>query len=155
MPRRALAFLVLLPLAIFASFASTGCTAIGFGVGALSDMSNGKGPPGRLVGVRSGTQVTVWLLDGRRLEGRYLGNHEPGTEAAALGQPAGAHSFATPSPAVILLERRGEVQRVPVEDVRRVSVPFARGKKVGLLVGAGLDGIGVFLFYQAASSTLR
>jgi hypothetical protein len=134
--RRALAAPVLLSLAILTAI--NGCTAVGFGIGAVSDATSGKGPPSRLVGVRTGVEITMWLTDGRKLHGVYRGNRAPSGEAVTLAQPA--FRDAIPD-AVILLETPEGVQEVPVGSVSRVSVPVAKGKVTGALIGLGLDAI--------------
>ena len=132
---------MLLPLAIFTSVASTGCTAIGFGAGALIDMTSGKGPPSRLAGVRSGVEITMWLRDGSKLNGIYRGRQALSAETVTSAQAAGGDSLAAPSRSVILLETRSGTQAVPVDDVWRVSVPVARGKVIGTLLGMGIDAL--------------
>jgi len=138
---------VLLLLGILTAI--NGCTAIGFGIGAVIDETGGKGPPSRLVGVRSGVEITMWLTDGRKLNGVYRGNRASNGEAATLVQPV--FRDAIPG-AVILLETREGVQEVPVSSIWRVSVPVARGKVTGALIGLSLDAI-VALAAIAASGS--
>jgi hypothetical protein len=154
-PRRALAAPVLLSLAILASITCNGCTAIGFGIGAVIDETSGKGSPSRLVGVRTGVEITMWLTDARKLSGVYRGNRAPNGEAATLVQPVfrdAIPSAALHESAVILLETREGVQEVPVSSIWRVSVPVARGKVTGALIGLGLDAIVVLAAFAATGS---
>ena len=115
-----------------------GCTAVGFGIGAMTDEAGGKGPPSRLAGVRSGVEITMWLTDGRKLHGVYRGNRASSGEAASSA-PAGVDLPGPPPGAVILLETKKVVQEIPASTVYRVSVPVAHGKVIGGLIGLVLD----------------
>jgi hypothetical protein len=132
--------------------AINGCTAVGFGIGAVIDETSGKGPPSRLVGVRSGVEITMWLTDGHKLSGVYRGNRQSSGEAATPAQPAGTDALASPAGVVILLETREGVQEVPVSSVWRVSVPVAKGKVTGALIGFGLDAIVALAAFAATGA---
>ena len=138
MPQHRLAPLALTSLIALASIQLSGCTAIGFGIGALVDAPNGKGPPGRLTGVSTGTLVTLSLHDGRKLQGRVLGSTDSLSEVPPPVPPSGGRLEA-PLRAVLLLGTSDGVQQIPIENVKRVSVPDARGKAIGVLSGLALD----------------
>jgi hypothetical protein len=147
MPRRAFAARTLIPFAILTLLISTGCTAIGFGVGAVSDMKRGKGPASRLVEVPRGREVTVWLNDGRQLTGAFMGHEEARAPAAA--------DSASILRTMILLETKAETLRIPVGDVDRVSVPVISGKVTGALVGVLIDGVVVVLVFISYLSQMN
>jgi hypothetical protein len=152
MPRNAPAFLLLALLAIGALIVSSGCTAVGFGAGALSDMSRGKGPPSSLWRVRSGVSITMWLRDGRKLDGVFRGHRSSSAGAAAPERPAGTDSLAGPRRAVILVDTKQGAQEIPFDDILRVSVPVASGKVIGTLLGLGLDTLFVLAAFAASGA---
>ena len=147
MPRSAVTAHVLFVLAILTSI--NGCTAVGFGLGAVGDNVSGKGSTSRLAGVRTGVEITMWLTAGDKLSGVYRGNRAASGEAATSALPASTDSLAPPPGSVILLETREGVQEIPVSSVLRVSVPVASGKVIGTLVGLALD---VLIVAQALAS---
>jgi len=195
MPRHLLAPLALVLLCALTSIQLAGCTAIGFGLGSLIDMSSGKRTPDRLTGVRTGTRITLWLRDGRKLNGRFLGTRDSLSQAdptaaqitadtlaapVAADTPAAPVAADTPAApvaadpsaaphaadppaapnaagppvvrhAVLLLDTNHGIQRIPAQDVRRVSVPVARGKVIGLVTGLSFDGLMLLLLIAAAS----
>jgi hypothetical protein len=140
-------------LAILAAITCNGCTAVGFGIGAVIDETSGKGPPSRLVGVRTGVEITMWLTDARKLSGVYRGSRASSGEAATSTQPSGADPLAAPPGTVILLETREGVQEVRVSSIWRVSVPVARGKVTGALIGLSLDAIVALAAIAASGSS--
>lgn len=143
MPRPRYAWPALVVLGALTAMQLTGCTAIGFGVGALADMSSGKGTAGRLVTARTGTRVTMWLRDGRRLNGRFLGSRDSLSTSLPV-RPIGGVGASAPLRAVLILDTQQGVQQIPVQDVTRVSVPVARGKVIGLVSGLAVDGVMIF-----------
>jgi hypothetical protein len=110
--------------------ALTGCTLIGFGIGAVADAS--KKPvvvPGELVAaIEKGASVRIELKDGRRIKGKYLG-----LVPAEGSGPEG--------PTAILVDTgSGSAPPIPVANVAEVSVSRkAHGKWIGAGVGAALD----------------
>ena len=150
MPRRRLASLALVVLGALISIQLTGCTAIGFGIGALTDRANGKGTANRLVTVHTGTSVTMWLRDGRRLDGRFLGSRDSLSETPLTQQPIGDAGSAPPLRAVLLVGTNRGIQQILTQDVSRVSVPVMHGKVIGLISGLALDALFVYAIYQAA-----
>ena len=117
-----------------------GCTAIGFAVGAGSDSRAGKGGPELLMKVKVGRPVTLFLRDGRRLEGRFSGwsGDAGAASSAADGLPLREES-------VKLATRSGEVT-IHAEEIARVSVSVSRGKVTGLLAGAAMDALAIAVF---------
>jgi len=189
MPRHLLAPLALVLLCALTSIQLAGCTAVGFGLGSLIDMSSGKRTPDRLMPVRTGTRITLWMRDGRKLHGRFMGRRDslsqtdpPAAPSAAdpsaapnavdslaapnavdspvtAGKPV-APNAAAPNAAgtpvaklnpVLLLDTNHGIQSIPIQDVRRVSVPVARGKVIGLITGLSFDGLMMLLLIVAAS----
>jgi len=146
MPRHRLAPLVLVLLCALTSIQVTGCTAIGFGIGSLTDMSSGKRTPDRLAAVQTGTRITLWLRDGRKLHGRFLGSSDSLSENPSPTRPNGREASMAPLGAVLLIGTRHGIQQVPIQNVRRVSVPVARGKLIGLLGGLSVDLLMILLF---------
>lgn len=142
MPSRSFASFLLLPLAMLTS---AGCTAVGFGLGALVDADSGKGSAARLNDVHPGRNVTVWLRDGRRVQGRYLGR-EPVTPAPDLDPFSAAAG-------TIMLQTESETMRVAAGDVDRVSVPVTKGKVMGMVLGLAIDALILFAAWQALGST--
>jgi hypothetical protein len=110
--------------------ALTGCTLIGFGIGAVADAS--KKPvvvPGELVAaIEKGASVRIELKDGRRIKGKYLG-----LVPAEGSGPEG--------PTAILVDTgSGSAPPIPVASVAEVSVSRkAHWKWIGAGVGAALD----------------
>jgi len=151
MPRHPLARLGLFILCALASIQLAGCTAIGFGVGALVDMSNGKGGADRLSTVATGTTVTIWLRDGRVVHGQFQGSADSLSENPPPPAPGGGKQSATPLRAVLLLGTSQGTQQIPVQNVSRVSVPVARGKLIGFLSGLGVDVL-LLLVIRAATA---
>jgi len=110
--------------------ALTGCTLLGFGIGAVADAS--KKPvvvPGELVAaIEKGASVRIELKDGRRIKGKYLG-----LVPAEGSGPEG--------PTAILVDTgSGSAPPIPVANVAEVRVSRkAHGKWVGAGLGAVLD----------------
>jgi hypothetical protein len=108
----------------------TGCTLIGFGIGAAVDAS--KKPvvvPGEQVaGIAKGATVRIALKDGRRIKGKYLG-----LVPAEGSGPEG--------PTAILVDTgSGPAPPIKVADVAELRVSRkAQGKWIGAGVGAALD----------------
>ena len=153
MRRHRFATLALIVPAALATFQLTGCTAINFGIGALVDTAAGKGPPSRLVMVKPGTSVTMWTNDGRKLHGKFLGSQDSlGGEAPVYAQASVNSYSAVPLRGILNLRTDRGVEQVPIQDVRRVSVPMARGKVIGLVTGVAADGMMIFIAWQVAES---
>jgi hypothetical protein len=150
MPRRLLPSIALVALAVLVSSSLTGCTAIGFGVGAMVDSTVGKGSANRLVTVRPGTSVTIWLNDGRRLHGRFLGSRDSISESPVSAPPRGNNATSQSLRSVVLLGTDRGIRQIPIGEVRRVSVPVMRGKVLGLVTGLTVDVL--FLLAIAAAA---
>lgn len=129
-------------LVLCAALASSldGCTAIGFAVGARADSRAGSGGPELLVQVKVGHPVTLFLRDGRRLDGRFSGwsRDSGGVASPGRGVPLRGDS-------VRLATSTGEVA-VHAEEIASVLVSVNRGRVTGLLVGAALDAIAITAF---------
>ena len=149
-PGRRLAPLGLVLLCALTSIPLTGCTAIGFGIGALTDMSNGKRAPEKLGPIRSGTQITVWLRDGHKLDGQYMGRADSLSRDSTMTPASSADLTAVHTPSLLLATNHG-TREIPIEDVKRVSVPVVRGKLVGLAGGATIDVLMILLLLAALS----
>lgn len=154
MPGHRLVPLALVVLCALTSIQLTGCTAIGFGIGALSDMSNGKRTPDRLDTMRTGTGITLWLRDGRKLRGRFLGSCDSLSESSPPVRPTSGDQSGAPLRAVLLIGTGHGVRQIPIQDVSRVSVPVARGKVIGLFTGLSVDTL-MFLLFLAALSQVN
>ena len=150
-PGRRLVPLAFLLLCTLTSFSLTGCTAIGFGVGALVDMSNGKRAPDNLGPIRTGTDVTVWLRDGRKLDGQYMGRRDALSRDSTATPASSGDSTVAPARPSLLLATNNGTRQIAIEDVKRVSVPVARGKVFGLVHGATIDVLLILLFLAALS----
>jgi hypothetical protein len=152
MPQHRFSPLALVILCALAPILLSGCTAIGFGIGALADMSSGKQTPDRIGPLQTGTRITLWLNDGRKLQGRYLGSSSDSlSETPAPVEPAGGEPSVVRPRAVLLLGTSEGTQRIPTQDVQRVSVPVVRGKVIGLLTGLVLDAVGILMLVLALS----
>ena len=117
-----------------------GCTAIGFAVGAGADSRAGKGGPEFLMEVKVGRPVTLFLRDGRKLEGRFLGwSRDSGAASSA------ADSLPLRGESVKLATRSGEVT-THASEIAMVSVSVSRGKVTGLLIGAAADALAISVF---------
>lgn len=138
----------MLVLCIMLASAIAGCTAIGYAVGARADSRNGKGGLERLIQVKVGQPVTLFLHDGRKLEGRFSGwSRDPGVASSA------ADSLPLRKESVKLASGSGEVTVHP-EEIAIVSISVNRGKVTGLLVGAALDALVLSAFvYGMEQST--
>ena len=130
----------------------TGCSLAGLVFGSIADEAAGKGTANRLVTVRPGTSVTMWLTDGSRLHGRFLGSRDSISEAPPSVRSSGVKRTAGALHAVILLGTDRGVRQVPIDDVSRVSVPVKRGTVIGLVSGVVMDGL--ILLAVARSSTM-
>jgi len=117
-----------------------GCTAIGFAVGAGADSRAGKGGPELLMKVQVGRRVTLFLRDGRKLEGRFSGWSRDSGAASSV-----ADSMPLRKESVKLATRSGEVT-IHAEEIARVSVSASRGKVTGLLIGAAADALAISVF---------
>lgn len=150
-PGRRLVPLAFLLSCALASLPLVGCTAIGFGVGALVDMSNGKRAPDKLGPIRTGTDITVWLHDGGKLDGQYMGRRDSlSRDSTAAPANVGDPSAAKAGPSLLLGTSQG-TREIAMADVKRVSVPVARGKVFGLVHGATIDVLMILLFLAALS----
>jgi hypothetical protein len=129
-------------LALCAMLASSieGCTAIGFAMGARADSRAGKGGPELLTKVEVGRPVTLFLRDGRKLEGRFSGWSRDSGAALSV-----ADSMPLREESVKLVTRSGEVT-IHAEEIARVSVSVSRGKVTGLLIGAAVDALAIAAF---------
>jgi hypothetical protein len=137
-------------LGALASLLLAGCTAVGFGVGALADMSSGKQTVGGLADVRTGTSVTMWLRDGRKLHGQFLGCRDS-LSAKPLPAPTEAElGIRVPFRAVVVLGTRSGPEQIPFDLVERISVPVHRGKWIGTVVGILGDAFVVFVAWMAS-----
>lgn len=139
-------------LGTLATLLLTGCTAVGFGVGALSDMSSGKQTVGGLANVRTGTSVTMWLRDGRKLHGQFLGCRDS-LSATPLPVPTDTEMGTfVPFRAVVVLGTRSGPEQIPMDLVERISVPVHRGKLIGTVVGILGDALVIFVAWMVAGS---
>lgn len=137
-------------LGVLVSVVLTGCTAVGLGVGAVADWSHGKKPVEGLSGLRTGTNVTVWCSDGRKLDGRYLGCRDS-IVAPPVPVPTAAELGAVvPLRAVVVLGTEAGAQQIPIETVTQVSVPVVRGKWIGFVLGALADAAVVYASWVAS-----
>ena len=66
-------------------------------------------------------------------------------------RPNGGEQSVAPLRAVLLLGTFHGIQQIPIQNVRRVSVPVARGKVIGLLTGLSADTLMLLLFLAALS----
>jgi hypothetical protein len=143
MPRHRLALLARVILIALASIQLTGCTAIGFGLGAIVDASRGGGTADRLRGISTGTHVTLVLNDGQMLHGKFQGSADSLSETPPPVPPIGRVAKG-PIRAVLLLGAKDGIHQIPTHGVSRVSVPDARGKGFGALLGLIVDSIMVW-----------
>jgi hypothetical protein len=153
--RPAVAYALGAALGLLSSISIPGCSLIGFTGGAVSDMVEGKGHASRLLRVRSGVRITLWLVDGRKGNGVFEGafardaasETEPvtpsnGADATRSGDVAGGAEGRASMPFdVVISYRDGVLDTIPAENIRRVSVPVARGKVIGTLVGVTIDAL--------------
>ena len=90
--------------------------------------------------VKVGGPVTLFLRDGRKLEGRFSGwSHD-----SEVASPA-ADSLPLREESVKLATRSGEIA-IHAEEIARVSVSVSRGRVTGLLVGAAVDVVAISAF---------
>jgi hypothetical protein len=135
--RRVMKGATVLVLCVMLASSIEGCTAIGFAVGAGADSRAGKGGPELLMKVKVGRRVTLFLRDGRRLEGRFSGwSRDSGAVSSA------ADSLPLRGESVKLATRSGEVT-IHAEEIARVSVSVSHGKVTGLLAGAAIDALAI------------
>lgn len=80
-----------------------------------------------------------------------MGSRDSLADSASPVQANPAERPAAPLGAVLLLGTSRGIQQIPVQTVRRVSVPAARGKVIGLLSGATLDSVMLLLLFAALS----
>jgi len=138
--RRVMKGATVLVLCVMLASSIEGCTAIGYAVGARADSRTGKGGPELLMKVKVGRPVTLFLLDGRKLEGRFSGwSRDSGVVSSA------ADSLPLRKESVKLATASGEVT-IHAEEIARVSVSVSRGKVTGLLVGAAVDALAISAF---------
>ena len=116
-----------------------GCTAIGFAVGARADSRAGNGGPELLMQVKVGRPVTLFLRDGRKLEGRFAGWSRDSAAASSA-----ADNMPLREESVKLATRSGEVT-IHAEEIAKVSISVSRGKVTGLLIGATVDALAAAL----------
>jgi len=90
--------------------------------------------------------VTLFLRDGRKLEGRFSGwsRDSAATSSAADSMPLREES-------VKLATTTGEVT-IHAEEIARVSISASRGKVTGLLTGAAVDAIAIVATVYLISS---
>lgn len=117
----------------------TGCTAIGYSVGALADNSSSKRTVEELANVRTGTSITMWLHDDRRIHGQFLGCRDSLSSTPLPMPPASELGSRVPLRAVVVLGTEFGPQQVPSDLVRQISVPVNRGKWRGAAVGLLID----------------
>ena len=138
--RRAMKSATVLVLCLMLASSIEGCTAIGFALGARADSRTGRGGPELSMKVKVGQPVTLFLRDGRKLEGRFSGwSRDSGVASSA------ADSLPLRKESVKLATGSGEVT-IPAEEIARVSVSVSRGKVTGLLVGAAADALAISAF---------
>jgi hypothetical protein len=101
------------------------------------------------------SRVTIWMRDGRKLDGVFLGKEESSAATPTTAQLASADSLAALPRTVILLQTDQGAQKLPENDVSRVSVPVASGKVTGALIGLGLDITSLILAALAATESLK
>lgn len=136
-------------LALLLSTSISGCSVMGFSLGALSDHAVGKGGPSHLLNARRGVHVTLWLNDGRKLTGVYEDVlPQQGMVAVTAASDSvvvsGYGAAASPTPpftGIVLLTNSGERDTIPAGSVERVSIPNARGKVKGLIGGLVIDAL--------------
>jgi len=117
-----------------------GCTAIGFAIGARADSRAGKGGPELLMKVKVGRPVTLFLRDGRELEGRFSGWSRDSVVSSSA-----ADTLPLREESVKLATGSGEVT-THIDEIARVSVSVSRGRITGLLVGAAVDVLAISAF---------
>ena len=136
-------------LALLLSTSISGCSVLGFSLGALSDHADGKGGPSHLLNARRGVHVTLWLNDGRKLTGVYEDVlSQQGMVAVTAASDSvvvsGYGAAASPTPPftdIVLLTDSGERDTIPAGSVVQVSIPNARGKVKGLIGGLVVDAL--------------
>lgn len=138
--RRVMEGATVLALCLMLASSIEGCTAIGLAMGARADSRAGKGGPELLMKVKVGRPVTLFLRDGRKLEGRFSGwSRDSGASSSA------ADSLPLRGESVKLATRSGEVT-THASEIARVSVSVSRGKVTGLLIGAAADALAISVF---------
>jgi hypothetical protein len=138
--RRVMKGATVLVLCVMLASSIEGRTAIAFAVGARADSRTGKGGPELLMKVKVGRPVTLFLRDGRKLEGRFSGWSRDSGAASSV-----ANSMPLREESVKLATRSGEVT-IHAEEIARVSISVSRGKVTGLLVGAAVDALAISAF---------
>lgn len=138
--RRVMKAATVLVLCVVLASSIEGCTAIGFAIGAQADSRAGKGGPELLTNEKVGRPVTLFLRDGRRLEGRFSGWSRDSALASSADD-----SLPLRGESVKLATRSGEVT-IHAQEIARVSVSVSRGKVAGLLAGAALDALTIAAF---------
>ena len=137
-------------LGLLVSTSISGCTVLAYSLGALSDRAVGKGGPSHLLNARRGVNVTLWLNDGRKLNGVFEDVlAQPRMEGAASAPSdsavvSGHGNAGEPAPSftdIVLLTDGGERDTIPAGSVDRVSIPVARGKVKGAIGGLVFDAL--------------
>ena len=117
-----------------------GCTAIGFGVGAVADTKVGIGGIALLDSSRVGQRVRLGLRSGHRVEGRFAGWSRDSLGSVAMLDTLPGRRARTP-----FADSLGDAA-IPADSISTVSTTQNSFKVVGLLVGITLD----VLAYRAA-----
>lgn len=110
-----------------------GCTAIGFATGAVADARAGQGGPELLTTAQAGRPVTLFLRDGRRIDGRFDGWSRDSARLAP-----GVEGVPPADASVRLVTSGGEVT-IRVREIERVSIGVNHWKVRGLLLGLAVD----------------
>jgi hypothetical protein len=128
----------------------SGCTAIGFVVGAGRDYLNNEKTPERLQHLASNSRVKLRLRNGETLRGVYLGPGAPAPRGGGVGDSAASSSLGDrpgrlaeehrqSTTARIAVVGRGELE-VPWSDIARVDASAPRTGKVFFgLIGLAVD----------------
>ena len=135
----------------------SGCTVLAFSLAALSDRAVGKGGPSHLLTTRRGVHVTLWLNDGRKMNGVFddvlsrpirevaapagldsavATSHGGAAQVAGL---AGTDDSNPPFTEIVLIGDGGKRDTIAASSVTQVSVPHASGKVKGLIGGLLFD----------------
>ncbi len=138
-----------LVLCVMLTSSIEGCTAIGYAIGARADSRTGKGGPELLMKVKVGQPVTLFLRDGRTLEGRFSGWSRDSEVAASA-----ADDVRLQGESVKVATGSGEVM-IHAEKIAGVSVKVSRGKVTGLLVGAALDVLAISAFVYGMNQSVE
>ena len=142
--RRMLALAAIGALCVALAVHVQGCSAIGFTIGAATDVRDGSGGPALLLDVKVGRPVTLLLWDGRTLEGRFAGWSRDSTDSLAS-----THIVSPRGATVRLATKSGEIA-IPAENIAKVTISANSGKIGGLLTGLAVDAMVVSAIRSAA-----